>query len=689
MKYLPRYIAPSWGKIFFLLFCHFGLFSQGLKYYNGPFTVLDSVEGRAVYAYYPIDEDSIQFQGRFSFSSRLLLAEEKSDVRQLLIDGGFSRGLKNGSWNYELGKFEVQLHEIRDLKLKASLEGIQFVIKGNYRNGIPSGQWQTIRFRVEDSKQVGHASNSEIFFEDGIAKGTFRFTKKDQHHDFLAQGDFDDNGFFHGSWLLEYIIDSVPYLEKRQYNHGFLVELELFSLEDGKIADTNYILSFTDVKDKLLELVISSDSANFRKGEKSFGIEFNSGYRLDDPRIEAQKQGNSFLKSVFEAYDVKKSIIGAIAEPRPPIIRFTTRFLYKYPEIEDSIINVILKKTEIFKSEIDTFLNNPSLTLNRNKTDSLSKSYAYFQYAKKKVQRIEDLATRIQDGEFDFVNRAIYYENGVPGFQNADTIKYDGANGKGGVIIQEYPLYLNSSDDLVLNLHAYLEHLQESSKKTINAVEVKISILQKESQIAELDKKIVHLSSLIESLYDLDEGDSVLVNVNDLLSTFLKRQNEKSVLGNEMYGILISKHYNRLISSYSNEEDFEKKVERGNFIVDLLNAFKVVHPKLREIDRMPSQLDSAFTHYKEHPFDYRMMESKFLTGIYSRGAERLLPHLIDELKRFQNGNDVINGVSEIFALRDRLIELSKTDEDDRDVKRLNTRLRRENVPERIKRLLGL
>lgn len=128
-------------------------------------------------------------------------------------------------------------------------------------------------------------------------------------------------------------------------------------------------------------------------------------------------------------------------------------------------------------------------------------------------------------------------------------------------------------------------------------------------------------------------------------------------------------------------------MERGEKLILLLNALDGNYHRIMAIERMPASLDSAFTRYIPNPFFERMAESKIKQHIYQKGGVRLFDFYLDQLKSTKDHQQFVSAIDEVFKLYDRLNELAESD--DEEVERLNKRLRRETIPERIRRLLGL
>lgn len=680
-----------------MLLCVFTLASvlqaQRLQFYNGNFTVMDTVTGNATYAFYQIDEDSIQLQGEFNFLSDLYQEEDVLKVKKVSIKGNFRRGVKRGEWEYKQSYYTVTLDRIRNLKLESTLNGMQLKISGSYVDGKANGVWQTKRIQVVDSRAQGSSVNSRLNFVDGVANGNFTYEMKVDGEPLTISGSFSKDGFMDGLWKMRYTRDSIIIQEERKYSDGILTELLKVEYNEDGESDTIASVSFTDAKDRLVGILSKTEDLNFKLGDKGFGVLFDNGYRRNDVRRRSQEEGNAFLEEVFRVFDAKKSVIGAVADPTPPTINFTRRFEYVYPENEDSIIDVMKPLLDKMSKRVDTLLDNPTFDINRRTDETLGKGYAFVRVAQDKIERCKEVLRKINEGEFRYTYRDNYYSNGVPGLNKSDTLEYT-VDGKKKTLVFQSDHFVDSPDDLVENLYKFLRDLENQLNDKLKNVEGVIVERQKEEKIYEMDLALIktfrQLSSTYGNVEALNDTVVTIKDPTDVEKLFLKdKSKEASTLQLALYERFVDNKKDDLLTAYSGEEDFEEKLKIGQQLLDMMNALIDVNPLLFEIDRMPEQLDSAFTIYTENPFFDRMMESKILTNIYDKGVERLLPYYVDELKRYRSGNDIRKRVDEIFALRNRLVELSETKEGDEDVRRLDRRLRRENVPDRIRRLLGL
>jgi hypothetical protein len=177
-------------------------------------------------------------------------------------------------------------------------------------------------------------------------------------------------------------------------------------------------------------------------------------------------------------------------------------------------------------------------------------------------------------------------------------------------------------------------------------------------------------------------GMKVLKNVKTLTESEMRNVEFLEAAVFQRFGINLK---NQKIQRYANETEIDKRLEAGRSIINLLNAIIKVKPQLNTIKAMPAKLDKVYTEFRPNPFFDRDVESRIRNGIYTRGTEILLPYLIREMLASENSATLLLNAEQIFKLEAIMLSLARSE--DPDVVRLNRRLRRENQPERIKRLL--
>ncbi|HMP98653.1 MAG TPA: hypothetical protein PKC24_02655 [Cyclobacteriaceae bacterium] len=667
-------------KSFFLLtvvLLHIPSFAQQLRTYNGQYTLNAKTTGTANYGYYAFPNDSIQFHGRFAFTSDVLQFENNK-VRQVNTSGTYRRGLKNGDWVYERNDFNVQFKRISGVNIESVLDGTINRLNARYNNGLAEGRWSLITQQVRESRRRTNYASSEANFRAGKASGRFIFNDPGRVFPLSIEGQFDNEGNFNGLWKLSFELDGIRYDEEREYEQGFLIRLTQTNSITGEIYFNE---EYIDVRSKLEFLKNTDNGANYKMGERRFGLYFNDGYRLEDIRIVAQEFGNEILKEAFDYYTDSSGVLFTLPGFEKPIIGTTRRFQYVYPENEPELIEVLRPMVQKMADHYDSLLNTSVLRINRQKSDTLAYYYELLELGLSKTKLIMEVLDEVESGRFDYQYRDNFYPEGVAGLTGKDTIKYKVFD-KEVTGVVSFNDAVDKPDSLIFNIYryaismeAYIEDYDERVKKTIQS-------LQREERVAQLDEKIVNLLDTFLLTYtgnpkiSLTAADNEIVKLkplNDLQLAVFKRYTREVL--------------NRNMQEYIEIEDFDRKILQGNKIADLVKTLTDNYQTLYRIPQLAEELDEVYTRYTPNPFFERDVVTRIKQGIYSRGVELLLPQLIEDLKKTSTREEFLEQIELIFKLDDKLRELAQSD--DQETNRLNSRIRRENQPERIKRLLGL
>jgi hypothetical protein len=650
------------------------VFSQRVLNYSGHTVLFDEYNGKENFTYYVIDSNEVR-HGRYLFNSELVTLLDQELIKNLSIAGTYKNGLKEDVWTYTEGNYSFRFNSINKWKLSTTLDGFETKYMFRYKLGLPNGEWKITKNIVADNYIRNIESEGSVNFKDGLAVGKLNYKGKVNGNFFKIEGQLDDKGFLNGVVQMEYSIDSIYFYETRRYNSGLLMSLKITEKNTGVIIQDIF---YDDVQLKLEILETNADTLNFTISNRGFGIEFNNGYRPDEAKLYAQFKANTYLKhvfSLFEKYEIENSVY---LDKSKPIYSLTKRFKFLYPTSDDSMINILNPKVENLSKEIIEYINNPKHVLNSQKSDSLAYSYAFILKSIEKLDIIKNTLRRIDSGDFDFQYRPNYYKNGIEGLDKVDAFKYSFEN-KEKVAVFDIGKKITNHQDLLFQINEYLNLLNDKVHSILQYSRKEIRYLKEGSKIDSLDILIVELKNKLDQIYLLS-----------LPANFEPKLGSKKVRGTVTEVLYIRFRLEKiemLSSNYVREADFEKKIAISSELIATLQTLISNHNKIIQIERMPKSLDSAFTRYIENPFMDRMAESRIKQNIYNRGAVRLLDYKIDLLKNAATYEEINFRVEEIFKLRDRLIELANSD--DPEVERLNKRLRRETVPERIKRLLGL
>lgn len=636
---------------------------QALKRYRGAFELANGTTGIAQYSFKEIRPDSTVFQGRFEFTSELKQAEGSNLVTQITQKGNYENGLKVGVWEFDMREHKIKVVNLRNFKAETAVESTIKRLKVTFDKGIAEGEWVLSTQQIGVSSEDTDSELTKITFQNGKAVGGFLHKHLTPQDSSSALGAFDLGGFFDGEWSLRYPFNGNEYQELRTYNKGILIGLELRNLTTNELIIKE---SFPRLRQRLEALEEATSPLPYRISEEAFGILFEDGYSENHPVIAAQYPGNTFLSTVFSHFkDLLQSPISPSwrGSVRPTIsFGFTRRFEYQYPDYEAALLGYLQKDLSGLLATLDSVQKSPQLKIQALKNDSLAFFDAYAKTARRKIQVIEQTVAELRSDKFRFSNRDLYYQKGIPALSATDTVNYTFKN-KDQQQVVVLGRGVGKPDSLVQQLLTYSENLRMVIRPYIFKLDEYVKLSFQEDELVQLDQTIVALMDSAQITY----------------------QSASTDLHKQIYKEFGHPRTNDLLSIYARTTAFEQKKKLGNELVKLQQTLLAIYPRIMEIAYIRQRADSLYTRFSPNPFFDRDIESKFRQGIYTRGIEILLPYLLNTLVN----TDKIENFLETLATIERLDKALRTlaVSEDPEVQRLNNRLRRENQPERIKRLL--
>ncbi|MGB3799936.1 MAG: hypothetical protein WA952_08970, partial [Lewinella sp.] len=130
--------------------------------------------GDAEYEYELRRRDTVR-TGNFTFSGADARALLSGSDRPFTFTGQFERDEPVGRWNFSFGDYELgSSAAFQDGQYHLGVDGTRHRATGRLLNGEPDSIWTQTIHRVEDSDTVGVVLRSEVNFQDGIARQSFR-----------------------------------------------------------------------------------------------------------------------------------------------------------------------------------------------------------------------------------------------------------------------------------------------------------------------------------------------------------------------------------------------------------------------------------------------------------------------------------------------------------------------------------
>lgn len=611
--------------------------------------------------------------GPYQFKSQILFDSIRNTYQQLEVNGHFFKDSKDKIWEIIHQEYSPIITGFKDHKIISTTNGIQRKTIQRYDKGVPHGNWEIIKTTILDGKELkDYKITGSIHFVKGIPQGPFYFDGAVEGNSLFIQGNCNKNGYLDGQLRLEYSKDSLLLKEERIYKNGILLSL----IQLNKIsADTLLSLDYECTASQNVGNTIlptNTPSTNY-----NFGLMFDNGYKEDDPKLSMQLEGNERMGAVFQLF----SNYTNIQYESEVIFPSTNRFRYQYPYQYDSLFKEISHQSDALISKINHQLTVPRLLLIKEKSDTLAFYFAYLNQTYKLLQSVSSLANDFLEGEFEYRNMCNYYPDGLSFLLSIEPLVFTIGNRTKEIPyptieLSSYCEHFPQQLDSFLHFHtAYFHSISNFASK-------ELQYIKENDKLDSLEAVIVSgRTKLIETYTDLlsSEYPPLLTEKN------IRKSNSSSL--DIVYARMGEKKVNELSEAYIESSEFETKWQIAKRLIEVIYTLLDIRDSIVFIQQMPAKLDSAFTRYIPNPFDNRMAESKFKQNIYHKGALVLFDYYNIKLKQTESPLECKEIIKEIYRLYHRLLELSEDDSE--DIERLNRRLKKESVPERIKRLLNL
>lgn len=213
------------------------------KVYNGNYNSLN-FKGNVIYNYAEETERRI-FEGSFTF---------KTTDNSVKISGSYFNDLKNGSWNFNLTN-------IPDTDLIFNYV-ISANVSGKFNNGNIDGDWNLNRTKVisfsnsgisniyqfnlealsymfdgnkiDFKKSTTMTEKSSASFKNNRFSGSFSYSVNGGKS--IVNGQFNDQGYFDGNWMVNYYQDGILHFQTRTYLNGVLVTIKNKNNSTGNVT---------------------------------------------------------------------------------------------------------------------------------------------------------------------------------------------------------------------------------------------------------------------------------------------------------------------------------------------------------------------------------------------------------------------------------------------------------------------
>lgn len=646
---------------------------QRQEIFEGSFSIIENEEGEARYGFFLNEEGEKVKNGEFVFKSEYLDSAENFFQRR--INGFYSNGKKDRKWIYQNNIYSININTVNErFQVQSNVDGTTQRLEANFKNGIAEGQWKLEEYRIEASEQKERTKWLQVNFLNGRMIDNFVFSGYVDDMKTEISGKFSKQHFFDGEWELKFFRDSVEFVEKRVFDNGFLISLIQKDVTNDIVF---HEIDNSRVRQKLDNVRRGVSDIDYTIGNDFFGVSFDDGFPLFSEESISQRFGNDILIRVFsiltESGKVPGLDLAGVEKLRPG---GTRRFEYTFTAEERRVLDETQTQLAAYASDLEKFVNNTTLSLNRQKSDSLSFSFKLAEKLLSNFKVVENNLDLLMSDSFKYQSKRTYFRSGIEGIASMDTIRYtyDGEEKKRFI---ENPVDFSDSDKIVFSIGEYVKAKGKIVEELDPFFKEAIIDIEQDMVSQQLEEDLVNSIQEVNDTYDIQRGVDTADEDGVILTRF-----HVALYAN------FQRKLDNLMQEYSTAEGFEEKQEKGLEIINMAQIYKEAYEPIGDVRRKLQQLDEAYTKISYNPYmDRHDIKTRIKRNIYFAAIDHLLPDYRDRIIEENEFTEIPGLIEEMNAAFDRLFEIAnKPDSETRTIER---RLRRESSPNRIKRILDI
>ena len=621
----------------------------------------NNINGKATFRLVEGQEGAMLKHGEFNFVRSEKDLEDETRFLKTIIKGFYENDKKSGQWEYLDENHQVELKEVIDFEIVSELKSSQIKLSANYLNGVPNGKWIFEENEFSDGSLKKKAQAEEFLFKNGDIQGKFQFKSFMDKYTQFIRGELKENGVMNGEWTFVYQEGDRLISEVRNYEDGFLLGLVKRDLNDDEIIDE--VVFFETIA--RLNKVNEGTNEKFRVADQSFGILFNDGFLSSSRQFQSQEAGNKFLSEFLVKilrYDQK------FVNQDATLIDFplhTKKFVFELSRAQQKLVEELPAKFDQIYKINEEYKESNALKLNRQRSDSLSSSLAFFEYNFDKFEKAKEIFEKIRSKDIQYYDLDQMVEEGIFFITPEDKIFYSFQEEKKTLVL-DYDLK-DFNEDFFVSLDDYLNQIREYTLKTKKYVDGQLNRIKEDSDLILLEEEIQSLKEGLDSLYSNTEE----------LDEF-----SKSIISKVQKNILVGQFEN-ISERYAQADDYPTKKGEADRMLDLVEELKNQYKALSNISRNWDILDEHYMEEFFNPFINERYDRRFKERLFDSG-EKLYEHYVKSIEEESNYVEIKNWTKKIETLILRLSDLR-----DEDTRSLERRLNRRSSIEKIEADLGI
>ena len=648
----------SFLTIIFVLLSGLDLYGQKTKSVTDTIILENGLKGLGTYHLLEGDKKSV-LHGPFEFAKSYEDTVDNKYLKHYTYKGTYQQGLKQGNWIYEYDYLKPSSKRfISDLMILQPGIGEQKLVTGHFSQGLADKQWSVVSKSIDNGQTADTLFYAKVVFENNKMFGPF-MGKCDS---IQVRGEIDENGFLHGTWtFIQQRHTGNIVSEHRTYEHGVLVK-HFFELNKQSY----------EVKHVGLDQQFSNSSSDWEEVEVSqyyFNIIYftNVGVEKDLSLAKTNdliQRSNAFLKTTLFSFGFHHDTpIWAmqkggqnLAVPKLKVRK------YPYQKGELKRLQTSQKLLNESISNVEKYLQNPQVEINRHYTLEIAKYYQVFKLSLQELIKIKKTIDLLQLPAFEYINRQeilpyVHQKASLPA-----EIQFECNDSS---MRSEFPFLGLSglAQSNIEELYAFITQFHERINSALDTVNPILERNKTRAQIQDLEAALIQKKDSIMALFNNDYKSPDYNSFHQLFKQKMLHLAEEEF-----------KVYSKRVVT--------ERVDLIPSKIACFTSYVEFYYYLVRLQENRSQIAELYTRTVWNPFTFTDMQETVKERVYNAYYNQVLPFVLSELNRQLSCNEIEKGRVTISKLFNRMKELRE-----QDTKDLERAIRRANEPSQLFNLL--
>ncbi len=565
-----------------------------------------------------------------------------NDIATYVIKGQTREHLPNGKWIWEEATWNYTVRVGESIAPLFQSKAKRMKWEGNFVNGLPDGKWLFVLDSITGNKKsFVSLMKFDVIYKAGVPTGAFNY----ESNGYKLKGMLDSDGVATGTWIYTYkSLNGVSVKEERVYKKGLLIDV---SITEGTV------MSITKRFENNARFADSAGDAQFYQRQQVGTERFQQDeYYSVASNVFYDGIQNAFLKGwKLDAFPYQfKLEIPAFKKLEFPL------FENEKKDIADA--HQLIDRQ---RASIEEHLSG-NIYIHRSRSGTLDTAISYLQLKLTRLNYIDSLLRRTELPHFTYKNR---HEQGV----------HHWISGLNDIRFSKGEVYDSLSVELPkVDYPTDTSHVFSTIKKLLQSSE---RVLPEYFQIVENAQTSLKREGELNALEDR------------MLERYMALQTDYAELkgiGEEINTKWLKSDVQHLIQTYAQTDDYDSALQIASDIMSRLDSIQSWKSKLDIFDKMPEVLRAQYTNMAYNPYtgnnDIEItVKKRFIQNVLTQ----MWPYMRNELSAQNDWNQWVELWNRQFDVYHYLLAFAS--KEDKHAIRLNKRVRKEDKPEKMLRLI--